>query len=235
MRRHQLDLSRYDTDKIPNGLPRVLRPCARAVDWAQDRPAGARSCVRVAHLSLWRDYFPRWEHRGGGFAPSDGIGTRRSNPCVPRKPGRQHVSVYSHTEVAPGGFDIIIDDASHIGHLTKLWFLASLRDSLRPGGPLHDRRLGHWLLRRPARWQALHGASPESRRSVDVLPYARARASEDPQHLALLRHGGLCQAVGGRARSGRILTRGARAGRPSRASRFESLLIAPIVFVTKRS
>ena len=234
MRRHQLDLSRYDTDKIPNGYleyyDRVLEP------WIGRKIVLLELGVRYGWLPKpVARLFPRWEHRGGGFAPSDGIGTRRSNPCVPRKPGRQHVSVYSHTEVAPGGFDIIIDDASHIGHLTKLWFLASLRDSLRPGGPLHDRRLGHWLLRRPARWQALHGASPESRRSVDVLPYARARASEDPQHLALLRHGGLCQAVGGRARSGRILTRGARAGRPSRASRFESLLIAPIVFVTKRS
>ncbi len=50
------------------------------------------------------------------------------------------------SECAPGGFDIIIDDASHIATYTKISFWHLFDNHLRPGGfyVIEDWRVGYW-------------------------------------------------------------------------------------------
>lgn len=49
-------------------------------------------------------------------------------------------------EVAPQGFDIIIDDASHVGELTRIAFWHLFEKHLKPGGYyiIEDWRTGYW-------------------------------------------------------------------------------------------
>lgn len=48
--------------------------------------------------------------------------------------------------MAPEGFDIIIDDASHIGELTRIAFWHLFDNHLKPGGlyVIEDRGTGYW-------------------------------------------------------------------------------------------
>ncbi len=50
------------------------------------------------------------------------------------------------SETAPAGFDVIIDDASHIGELTKIAFWHLFDNHLKPGGVyiIEDWRTGYW-------------------------------------------------------------------------------------------
>ncbi|SRR6266851_318605 len=94
---------------------------------------------------LWRHYFP-----GGAVVGLD------INPCdVPDPTGR--IKVYQgwqedvelldriRNEAAPDGFDIVIDDASHLAAPTSTSFWR-LFDHLRPGGVcvIEDWRVGYW-------------------------------------------------------------------------------------------
>ena len=49
-------------------------------------------------------------------------------------------------KTAPGGFDIIIDDASHIGDISKITFWHLFEHHLKPGGVyvIEDWRTGYW-------------------------------------------------------------------------------------------
>jgi hypothetical protein len=49
-------------------------------------------------------------------------------------------------QTAPGGFDIIIDDASHVGELTKIAFWHLFDKYLKPGGiyVIEDWGTGYW-------------------------------------------------------------------------------------------
>src|SRR4029077_4788030 len=50
------------------------------------------------------------------------------------------------SETAPGGFDIIIDDASHLGELTKISFWHLFENHLKPSGlyVIEDWGTGYW-------------------------------------------------------------------------------------------
>jgi hypothetical protein len=101
---------------------------------------------RGGSLSLWHDYFPH-----GTIV---GVDLRLPPGLVPG--GRLHAFEGSQTDVrflsevagrtAPGGFDIIIDDASHIGELTKIGFWHLFDHHLKPGGlyAIEDWGTGYW-------------------------------------------------------------------------------------------
>ncbi|RLC33817.1 MAG: class I SAM-dependent methyltransferase [Candidatus Nealsonbacteria bacterium] len=95
---------------------------------------------------MWRDYFPR-----GTIVGLD------RNPCRIKDPtGR--IVVYKgfqqdtylldriKQETAPDGFDIIIDDASHLGELTRVSFWHLFENHLKEGGlyVIEDWRTGYW-------------------------------------------------------------------------------------------
>jgi hypothetical protein len=136
-------------------------------------------------------------------------------------------------QTAPEGFDIVIDDASHLAVLTRLGFWHLFDHHLKPGGlyVIEDWGTGYW-----DDW-------PDGRR---YRPRPRLRAVL----LAQLHRWGLARPVGADTHTAGMvgfvkelvdeqgaadLTRARLTGTPARPSKFQSLLIAPsLVFVTKR-
>ena len=133
MRSAQLDLAKYDTDKITNGY---LRWYDRLVGDTWNR-VGAVLEIGVHHggsLALWRDYFPNARIAG---VDADISRARVSDPRIELFQGQQQDETFLRgvaRKVAPDGFDLIIDDASHIGWLTQHTFRILFEDHLKPGG-----------------------------------------------------------------------------------------------------
>jgi hypothetical protein len=97
-------------------------------------------------LLLWRDYFANARIAGLDLKPpriEDFSGTikmfqgSQDDTRLLDKIGRT---------VAPQGFDVIIDDASHIAKLTKVSFWHLFEKHLKPGGiyVIEDWRTGYW-------------------------------------------------------------------------------------------
>ncbi|HUI09692.1 MAG TPA: class I SAM-dependent methyltransferase [Bacteroidota bacterium] len=85
-------------------------------------------------LELWRDYFRKGTIAGIDVAPvslSD-----RSGRIHVYRGLQQDCALLDRvrTETAPGGFDVIIDDCSHIGEFTALSFWHLFDRHLKPGG-----------------------------------------------------------------------------------------------------
>ena len=133
MRSKELNLSAYDTDKIKLGyLETYDSVLAQWVD--KDVKLLEVGVHRGGSLKLWRDYFPRSTIVGidrqlpEHFEPGDRVQVFQ---------GRQQDPVFLSkvaTITAPAGFDIIIDDASHVGHVTKVTFWHLFDHYLKPGG-----------------------------------------------------------------------------------------------------
>jgi hypothetical protein len=133
VRSKQLNLAAYDTDKIQHyyleQYDRLLTP------WIDSEVKLLEIGVRKGgSLKLWRDYFPRGLIVGidlqlpEDFIPGERIELFQGSQADP--PFLSEVA----TSTAPEGFDIIIDDASHIGELTKTTFWHLFHHHLKPGG-----------------------------------------------------------------------------------------------------
>lgn len=95
---------------------------------------------------MWRDYF-----RKGSI-----IGIDINLPKTMKLPSRIHlfeggqedIHFLAHVakKVAPEGYDVIIDDASHIGEFTKKSFWYLFDQQLKPGGVfiIEDWGTGYW-------------------------------------------------------------------------------------------
>ena len=129
-----IDPTGYDTDK--GVLPHYLRIYEECFEPLLDKD------VRILELGinkggsllLWRDYFEK-----GTIVGLD------INPCHIDDPtGRIHVYQGLQQDIkfldrisrkeAPDGFDVIIDDCSHIGELTRISFWHLFDNYLKPGG-----------------------------------------------------------------------------------------------------
>ena len=132
-RSQEFDLSKFDTDKVPNGYLEVYDQAFASL---VDEPLtllelGVRS---GGSILLWRDYFPK--------ARVVGIDTERpeadlSGDRLHFYRGRQEDTEFLSSvaeEVAPDGFDIVIDDASHIAAPTRTCFWHLFEKHLKPGG-----------------------------------------------------------------------------------------------------
>jgi len=85
-------------------------------------------------LELWRDYFRRGTIAGIDVNP---VTLRDGGPRIRVYRGLQQDTALLdrvRAETAPGGFDIIIDDCSHIGEFTALSFWHLFDRHLKPGG-----------------------------------------------------------------------------------------------------
>src|SRR6476619_5089362 len=133
MRSKLLNLDAYDTDKIRHGYLDVYD--AILAPWVDEEITLLELGVyRGGSLKLWRDYFPR-----GSI-----VGIDRKLPQNFRPGERIQVFEGSHgnkrflsevaNRTAPNGFDIIIDDASHIGEKTRMAFWYLFDHHLKPGG-----------------------------------------------------------------------------------------------------
>jgi hypothetical protein len=97
-------------------------------------------------LLLWRDYFPNGTIVGVDMNPAE-IDDETGRVQV-YQGLQQDTSFLDHVrdDAAPDGFDIVIDDASHIGELTRISFWHLLDFHLKPGGiyVIEDWRTGYW-------------------------------------------------------------------------------------------
>jgi len=132
-RSEQLDLQEYDTDKVRNGY---LRWYDDLFNDTYDRVKAVLELGvhRGGSLELWRDYFPAARIVG---IDTDISAVRCADPRIEFFQGRQDDERFLQEiarRAAPDGFDLIIDDASHIGALTEATFRALYDAHLKPGG-----------------------------------------------------------------------------------------------------
>jgi SAM-dependent methyltransferase len=209
-RSEELDLGRYDTDKIPNGYLRVYD---RIFEPLIDRPVrllelGVRS---GGSLRLWRDYFPRGTVVGLDVEPPPGA---QDDERLRIYRGRQEdTALLSRiaAETAPDGFDIVIDDASHVAAPTRTCFWHLFDHHLKPGGlfAIEDWGTGYW----------------------DRWPDGSAWRAGEPHHAGMV--GFIKELVDEQA--AHDVTRGWYDEPWERGSRFESiLLVSSIAIVTRR-
>jgi SAM-dependent methyltransferase len=127
-----IDLSSYDTDKSELYLDRYSREFGHLFsEKAALLELGVR---RGGSLYLWRDLFPNGQIAGLDLNPVN----------IQDDTGRIHVyQGYQQdpdvldrlaAEVAPDGFDVVVDDASHLGEYTRDSFWYLFRHHLKPGG-----------------------------------------------------------------------------------------------------
>src|SRR5208282_497444 len=133
MRSTQLALDRYDTDKIRGRYLERYDPILQP--WVDKRVKLLEMGVhKGGSLLLWRDYFPLGTIVGidinlpKEFSPGERIQVFEGSQADLR-----FLSEVAN-RVAPEGFDIIIDDASHIGELTRIAFWHLFDNHLKPGG-----------------------------------------------------------------------------------------------------
>ena len=145
MRSVELDLNAYDTDKIASHYLDKYDPFFNEL-------TDKNICLlelgiyKGGSLQLWRDYFPHGKVVGidlqlpEGFSPGERISIYQGNQAD------TNFLTRVAAETAPQGFDIIIDDASHMGELTKIAFWHLFTHHLKPGGlyVIEDWGTGYW-------------------------------------------------------------------------------------------
>jgi len=238
MRSSQLPLEQYDSDKVANHYLERYDPILEP--WLQKKIVLLELGVhRGGSLLLWRDYFPLGTIVGvdvrlpQGFQPAERIRVFEGSQADP--PFLSRVA----DETAPDGFDIIIDDASHVGAWTKIAFWHLFDNHLKPGGlyVIEDWGTGYW-----EDW-------PDGK-SLDLDSYARA----EPKPTLL---GRLWPKLAGKLgpktplpchshgmvgfvkqlideQGAHDATRLRLEGQPTRGSKFEKMVIVPsLVFIEK--
>lgn len=220
MRSRELALTNYDTDKVVNQYlerydvlfaPLVAQP-VRLLELGVHRGGSVR---------LWADYFPHGRITG--------IDLR-----LPSMPPHERIELFEGNQAdtafltrvaeatAPAGYDVIIDDASHFGELTRLSFWHLFERHLKPGGvyAIEDWGTGYW-----EDW-------PDGKR-LDLRSYATATPARRPLPChAYGMVGFVKQLVDEQAAVD--VTKGRFGGTPERSSRFaEVIFTSSIVFVRK--
>jgi hypothetical protein len=133
MRSEELNLAAYDTDKIQHRYLEVYDPFLSR--WAdKDVKLLEIGVLKGGSLQLWRDYFPKGSIVGIDLKlPPDFIPGERIKLFKGSQADTQFLSEVA-ASTAPEGFDIIIEDASHIGELSKITFWHLFHHHLKPGG-----------------------------------------------------------------------------------------------------
>jgi hypothetical protein len=133
MRSEELNLAGYDTDKIQHHYLEVYDPVlSRWTD--KDVKLLEIGIFKGGSLQLWRDYFPKGTIAGIDLElPPEFIPGERIQLFKGSQADTQFLSEVANT-IAPEGFDIIIEDASHIGELSKTTFWHMFHHHLKPGG-----------------------------------------------------------------------------------------------------
>ena len=146
MAKKLLDATNYDTDKAEHS--HYLRNYEEYFQPLLEREVKLLELgvYKGGSLLLWRDFFTR------GIV----VGLDLNSVDVPDESGRirlyqgqqQDTGLLDRIarENAPEGFDIIIDDCSHIGELTRISFWHLFDNHLKPGGiyVIEDWGTGYW-------------------------------------------------------------------------------------------
>jgi SAM-dependent methyltransferase len=141
-----LDASNYDTDKAAH--THYLRNYEEYFRPLLDRDVRLLELgvLKGGSLLLWRDYFERGVIAGLDLNPAqieDPTGRIRLY-----QGGQQETELLDRIarECAPEGFDVIIDDCSHVGELARVSFWHLFENHLKPGGlyVIEDWGTGYW-------------------------------------------------------------------------------------------
>ena len=128
-----LDLKKYNSDKIENNLlPYYDLELEGYLD--KEIKILELGVLKGGSVNLWHDYFPKGKIVGidlelpQNFQDKDRIRLFKGSQA--------DINFLSDVaqKNAPEGFDIIIDDASHIGELTKIGFWHLFENHLKQGG-----------------------------------------------------------------------------------------------------
>jgi len=145
MRSSDLTLSQYNTDKIENHYLEIYDQIFEPL--IENRIILLEIGVnKGGSLLLWRDYFPYGRIVGIDISlPQNLKPMERVKVFKGSQTDRQFLSDVA-MKTAPGGYDIIIDDASHIGKFTKISFWHLFDNHLKPGGiyVIEDWGTGYW-------------------------------------------------------------------------------------------
>jgi hypothetical protein len=133
MRSKELNLDCYNTDKITNRYLEVYDPIF--APWVGKEIKLLEIGIhKGGSLQLWRDYFRLGVIIGIDIKlPEHFVPGERIQIFKGSQSDKQFLSEVAN-KTAPEGFDIIIDDASHIGALTKTAFWHLFDNHLKPGG-----------------------------------------------------------------------------------------------------
>lgn len=143
-----ISLEKYDSDKVA-GYYEIYRRFLEPVK-------GKRMCLlelgihRGGSLLFWRDYLP--------LTVVVGVDIEVSKEIISRFSGEDRITCFEGNqtdlrflsriakETAEDGFDVIIDDASHLGYETKVSFWHLFDYHLKPGGLyfIEDWGTGYW-------------------------------------------------------------------------------------------
>ena len=141
-----LDASAYDTDKAK--MTHYLRYYEQWFESLWDQPITLLELGihKGGSMLLWRDYFTK-----GTIVGLDFNQVKLEDPTGRihvYQGGQQDLALLDRiaAETAPQGFDIIIDDASHLGELTRISFWHLFNNHLKPGGlyVVEDWGTGYW-------------------------------------------------------------------------------------------
>lgn len=146
MQIRKLDAQAYDTDKAEHA--HYLRNYEEYFRPLLDKEVKLLELgiYRGGSLLLWRDYFEKGLIVGLDLQESkieDETGRIRTYQGM-----QQDTQLLDRigNENAPQGFDVIIDDCSHIGELTRISFWHLFDNHLKPGGlyVIEDWSTGYW-------------------------------------------------------------------------------------------
>ena len=145
MRSQELDLEKYDTDKIAANYMELYDPYLTTL---VDKKISLLELgiFKGESLRLWRDYFPQGTIVGVDLElPKNFKAGERIRTFKGSQEDLDFLSDMAQT-TAPDGFDIIIDDASHLGLSTKKSFWHLFNNHLKSGGiyVIEDWGTGYW-------------------------------------------------------------------------------------------
>jgi hypothetical protein len=235
MRSTQLNLAQYDTDKISNNYLEKYDPVFKP--FLDKKIFLLELGVNTGgSLLLWRDYFPNGLVVGIDISlPKEFKPAERIHLYEGSQEDTKFLSRVAN-DICPDGFDIIIDDASHIGKLTKAAFWHLFDNHLKTNGlyVIEDWGTGYWddwpdgkslnleSYFQPICWfdrfrlkvaRKFHSKIPMRCHSYGMVGFIKQLIDEQGAH---------------------DVTRKQLIGKSKRMSRFKSIIINPsIVFITK--
>jgi hypothetical protein len=145
MNKKSLDASSYDTDKAQHS--HYLRNYEEFFGplLEKDIRLLELGVYKGGSLLLWRDYFEKGLIVGLDLQPVVLPDSRRIRIFQGLQQDTELLDRIA-SETAPEGFDVIIDDCSHIGELTRISFWHLFDNHLKPGGiyVIEDWSTGYW-------------------------------------------------------------------------------------------
>lgn len=139
-----LSSKKYNTDKNQEYLNNYVRHFSTLRD--SEAVLLELGIYKGGSMYLWRDYFPHGTIVGLDI---NAMELEDDSGRIHLYQGRQQDTELLdriRKETAKDGFDVIIDDASHLGEATKISFWHLFENHLKPGGiyVIEDWRTGYW-------------------------------------------------------------------------------------------